>query len=86
MARKEQIKFMTVKKSIYRLIGLDGRPHSILDAPYESMDAALLAAKDWMNGQAINNSFCDRAIGVEVMTQNGSWRTVSYSHRSVQSA
>ena len=27
-------------RSLYRLIALDGSPHPVLDAPYESMDAA----------------------------------------------
>ena len=31
-------------RSLYRLIALDGSPHPVLDAPYESIDAAEAAA------------------------------------------
>ena len=70
--------FMAFNQSIYRLIGLDGRPHKVLDAPYESKDAAIGAAQNWCNGQGSNCSISARAIGVEVLTTNGSWRTVEY--------
>ena len=69
---------MAFNQSIYRLIGLDGRPHKVLDAPYESKDAAIGAAQNWCNGQGLNGPLSDRSIGVEVMTSNGSWRTVCY--------
>ncbi len=65
-------------KSIYRLVGLDGSPHPVLDAPYESIDTAIRAAKDWCEGQGLNCSLWERAIGVEVLTRNGSWRTIRY--------
>tara|TARA_Y100001968_G_scaffold163364_1_gene149369 strand:- start:203 stop:436 length:234 start_codon:yes stop_codon:yes gene_type:complete len=77
---------MALKKSIYRLIGLDGAPHKVLDAPYESMDAAIIAAENWCNGQGLNSSLSDRSIGIEVMTTNGSWRTVCYSDSSMRPA
>ena len=70
---------MAIKQTIYRLIGLDGMPHRVLDAPYDSMEAAIGAAKDWCRGQGLSSSLSDRAIGVEVLTTNGSWRTVCYS-------
>ena len=69
---------MVFCKRIYRLIGLDGCPHPVLDAPYESIDAALLAAKTWSSGQGMNCSLGKQGIGVEVMTSNGSWRTIRY--------
>ncbi len=69
---------MPFRKSLYRLVGLDGSPHPVLDAPYESMDAAISAAKDWCYGQGVNSSLSERAIGVEVMTLSGSWRTIQY--------
>ena len=75
---------MALTKSIYRLIGLDGSPHKVLDAPYESIDAAISAARDWSNGQGLNSSLSDRSIGVEVMTLKGSWRTVCYPSISLQ--
>ncbi len=62
----------------YRLVGLDGTPHPVLDAPYESMEAASGAAQNWCRGQGLNSSLTDRAIGVEVLTHSGSWRTVGY--------
>ena len=62
----------------YRLAGLDGTPHPVLDAPYESMEAAMLAAQDWCEGQGLHCSSAQRAIGVEVQTSSGSWRTVRY--------
>ena len=69
---------MDVEKKIYRLAALDGSPHPVLDAPYESMEAALKAAQSWCSGQGLMCSLTERAIGVEVMTDSGSWRTVSY--------
>ncbi len=74
---------MPLGRSLYRLIGLDGSPHPVLDAPYESMEAALKAAKDWSSGQGFNSSLSERAIGVEVLTMSGSWRTISYPHDSL---
>ncbi len=69
---------MTIQQRLYRLAGLDGRPHHVLDAPYESVEAATRAAQDWCNGQGLNCSIGQRAIGVEVLTSSGSWRTVGY--------
>ena len=69
---------MALSRKLYRLLGLDGMPHPVLDAPYESIDAAVGAAKAWCNGQGINSSLSQRAIGVEVLTRSGSWRTVGY--------
>mgnify|MGYP001169072625 CR=1 FL=1 len=77
---------MALKQSIYRLIGLDGTPHKVLDSPYESMDAAIGAARDWCNGQGLKSSLSERSIGVEVMTSNGCWRTVCYPSISIQIA
>tara|TARA_Y100001968_G_C19369497_1_gene724342 strand:+ start:152 stop:394 length:243 start_codon:yes stop_codon:yes gene_type:complete len=72
--------------SMYRLVGLDGNPHPVLDAPYESMEAATLAAQDWCDGQGQNCPIEQRAIGVEVMTGSGSWRTVSYPNNGLSIA
>ena len=69
---------MAIDRGFYRLAGLDGSPHPVLDAPYESIEAATNAAQDWCNGQGLNCSIGERAIGVEVMTRSGSWRTVGY--------
>ena len=36
---------MTIRASVYRLVGLDGLTHPVLDTPYDSMEAAIKAAK-----------------------------------------
>jgi hypothetical protein len=69
---------MAFKRNLYRLTGLDGAPHHVLDAPYESIDAALKAAKLWCTGQGLSCTIKDRGIGVQVLTGNGTWRTVCY--------
>ncbi len=69
---------MPIHRRLYRLAGLDGGPHPVLDAPYESIEAARMAAQNWCNGQGQNCSISQRAIGVEVMTRSGSWRTIDY--------
>ncbi len=69
---------MSIQQRLYRLAGLDGSPHPVLDAPYESVEAATRAAQDWCNGQGLNCSIAQRAIGIEVLTRSGSWRTVGY--------
>ena len=77
---------MTFKRNLYRLTGLDGAPHYVLDAPYESIDAALKAAKEWCNGQGFSCTIKDRGIGVEVLVGNGTWRTVCYPSNCLQTA
>jgi len=42
------------------------------------IEAAMVAAQDWCDGQGLNCSLSQRAIGVEVLTRSGSWRTVGY--------
>ena len=62
----------------YRLVALDGSPHPVLDAPYESMEAAEAAAQRWCTGQGRQFSMGANGIGVEVQTNSGDWRTVGY--------
>ena len=69
---------MAISGNLYRLAGLDGSPHPVLDAPYESIEAATRAAQDWCNGQGLTCPIGQRAIGVEVLTRSGSWRTIGY--------
>ena len=69
---------MALHGRLYRLVGLDGSPHVVLDAPYDSIEAAIAAAKGWLNGQGLYCSLTDRAIGVEVLTHSGDWRTLGY--------
>ena len=64
--------------SIYRLVALDGSPHPVLDAPYESIDAAEAAAQRWCSGQGRDVSIEQRGIGLEVQTSCGAWRTIGY--------
>ena len=75
---------MALKKNLYRLTGLDGFPHHVLDAPYESIDAALKAAKLWSAGQGLSCTIKDRGIGVQVLAGNGTWRTVCYPTNRLQ--
>ena len=75
---------MAFKRNLYRLIGLDGAPHHVLDAPYESIDAAIKAAKLWCTGQGLTCTIKDRGIGVQVLTGNGTWRTICYPPNCLQ--
>ena len=69
---------MAPQRLLDRLLALDGTLHLVLDALYESEEAALAAAKNWCNGQGLKCSISQRSIGVEVMTRSGSCRTVGY--------
>tara|TARA_B100000214_G_C23697160_1_gene503558 strand:- start:434 stop:673 length:240 start_codon:yes stop_codon:yes gene_type:complete len=77
---------MALKRNLYRLIGLDGNPHHVLDAPYESIDSALKAAKLWCNGQGLSCTIKERGIGVEVLADNGTWRTVCYPSNCLETS
>ena len=59
-------------------MALDGSPHPVLDAPYESMEAAEAAAQRWCTGQGRQFAMGENGIGVEVQTSSGDWRTVRY--------
>tara|TARA_B100000700_G_scaffold314203_1_gene400419 strand:+ start:987 stop:1229 length:243 start_codon:yes stop_codon:yes gene_type:complete len=72
---------MKIDQGLYRLVRLDGSPHPVLDAPYDSMEAALGAATRWCEGQGLNCSLEQRAIGIEVLTRSGSWRTIRYPRK-----
>ena len=50
----------------------------MLDAPYESMEAAAAAAQRWCTGQGRQFAMGGDGIGVEVQTSCGAWRTVDY--------
>ena len=77
---------MTFKRNLYRLTGLDGAPHHVLDAPYESIDAAIIAAKSWCNGQGLSCTIQEKGIGVQVLAGNGTWRTVCYPSNCLQTS
>ena len=75
---------MALARNLYRLVGLDGTPHPVLDAPYETIDAALGAAKIWCNGQGLSCDIQERGIGVQVLAANGTWRTLCYPPNCLQ--
>ena len=77
---------MALKRNLYRLTGLDGLPHHVLDAPYETIEAALKAAKMWCTGQGLSCTIKDRGIGVQVLAGNGTWRTVCYPPNCLQTS
>ncbi|WP_415410848.1 hypothetical protein ACLM45_04655 [Synechococcus sp. A10-1-5-9] len=66
------------KHTLYRLVSLDGSPHPVLDAPYESIAAAEAAASRWCEGQGRSRSAFEQGIGLEVQTGCGEWRTLGY--------
>ena len=69
-------------RPLYRLVALDGQPHPVLDAPYESIAAAETAASRWCSGQGRSMSVCHRAIALEVQTSCGEWRTLCLLYTS----
>ena len=77
---------MALKRNLYRLVGLDGTPHPVLDAPYESIDSALFAAKVWCGGQGLSCNIQERGIGVQVLAANGTWRTLCYPPNCLQAS
>ena len=69
---------MPSHRSRYRLVGLDGLPHPVLDTPYETLEAALAEARNWCSGQGAACSPGQRGLAVQVRTVSGSWRTIHY--------
>ena len=69
---------MAKHRSRYRLVGLDGQPHPVLDAPYDTLELALAEASNWCMGQGARCPMGQQGIAVEVRTDSGSWRTVGY--------
>jgi len=62
---------------LYRLVDLQGAPHPELDLPYDSLESAQAAASAWC--ERINRAHpCCQAVGVEVSTPHGAWRTLHY--------
>lgn len=57
----------------YRLINASFEAHPHLDAIYDSLEDALSDAASWLTSQACS---AQAAIGVEVSTGSGEWRTL----------
>ena len=64
----------------YRLIDHRGAPHPVLDDLYDSLDAAWSDARSWWDQAvcALHDTAEPMAIGIEVSTTSGSWRTVRH--------
>lgn len=62
----------------YRLVALDGQPHPVLDAMYDTLDLALADARSWCSCQGASPGLQQRGLAVEVNTRNGDWRTIGY--------
>ena len=64
----------------YRLIDHRGAPHPVLDDLYDSLDAAWSDARRWWDQAvcALHDKGEPMAIGIEVSTTSGSWRTVRH--------
>jgi hypothetical protein len=60
--------------SCYRLIDSGCEPHRELDGHYSSIDEAIADAIAWLEPLAHLHSSA-RAIGVDVATGDGNWRT-----------
>ena len=59
----------------YRLVDAALQPHPHLDGLYENLEAALEEARAWCGSLTHNQPL---AIGVEVSTTSGGWRTVRF--------
>jgi hypothetical protein len=64
----------------YRLIDHRGAPHPVLDDLYDSLDAAWSDARSWweLNVCRLGDRSDAMAIGIEVSTTSGSWRTLRH--------
>ena len=58
----------------YRLVDQEGEPHPVLDDLYDSLEAAWSEALTWWSENGHDPA--QPAIGVEVSTTSGCWRTV----------
>ena len=69
---------MRSHRSRYRLAGLDGQLHPVLDTPYETLESALAEALNWCSGQGAACAPTQRGIAIQVRTESGAWRTIDY--------
>lgn len=68
---------------LYRLVDQQGAPHPVLDDLYDSLETAWADAQSWWEDQrgqtaAAPESAKAMAIGVEVSTASGDWRTLRH--------
>lgn len=61
---------------LYRLVELPGLPHPSLDGLYDTAEDAWRDAQHWMGSGGSRHSSGCGAIGVEVSTLAGQWRTL----------
>ena len=55
---------MALHRSRYRLVGLDGQPHPVLDAHYDTLELALEEARSWCVGQGAACDLAGRVFAV----------------------
>jgi hypothetical protein len=60
----------------FRLVDDQGAPHPVLDDHYDTLEAAWAEALSWWQEVGVGSG--PVAIGVEVSTASGSWRTVRH--------
>jgi hypothetical protein len=60
----------------FRLVDGQGAPHPVLDDHYDSLEAAWGEAMNWWQESGAASG--PVAIGVEVSTASGSWRTLRH--------
>jgi hypothetical protein len=62
----------------YRLVDAQGCPHPVLDDLFDTLEAAWTEAERWSHHHAPQTTAASIAIGVEVSTGNGTWRTLRH--------
>ncbi len=79
---------ISMRARVYRLTDGKGFPHAVLDECFESLDAALEAALEWIELHRLvepNAGLGERQaalclhFGVEVSTPSGDWRTLRHA-------
>jgi hypothetical protein len=79
---------IAAQSRLYRLIDGQGCPHAVLDECFDSLDAALEAALEWIEqqclvdpGAALSERHAALCLhfGVEVSTSSGDWRTLRHA-------
>ena len=63
---------------LFRLVDAQGFPHPVLDNLFDSLEAAWTEAERWSHQHDPLATEASIAIGVEVSTGNGTWRTLRH--------